>query len=80
MQVNESKIAFICFHLLFGIGTFQWVTADSNKKIPDPLSLVVYNLCSVLSPRATPPTPSLTRSMAIVIPRILNFGKKTQTL
>jgi hypothetical protein len=32
MQVNESKIAFICFHLLFGIGTFQWVTADSNKK------------------------------------------------
>jgi hypothetical protein len=33
---------------------------------------------SVLSPRATPPTPSLTRPMAIVVPQILNFGKKTQ--
>jgi hypothetical protein len=33
MKANERKIAFICFHLLFRIGTFQWVTADSNKKI-----------------------------------------------
>jgi hypothetical protein len=33
MKTNERKIAFICFHLLFRIGTFQWVTADSNKKI-----------------------------------------------
>jgi hypothetical protein len=33
MQINESKIAFICFYLFFGIGTFQWVTADKNKKI-----------------------------------------------
>jgi hypothetical protein len=37
MKGNESKIAFFSFHLLFRIGTFQWVTADSNKKI---LSLV----------------------------------------
>jgi hypothetical protein len=33
MKGNESKIAFICFHFLFGIGTFQQVTADSNKKM-----------------------------------------------
>jgi len=32
MQINESKIAFICFYLFFGIGTFQCVTADKNKK------------------------------------------------
>ena len=30
---NESKIAFISFYLLFKIEAFQWVTADSNKKI-----------------------------------------------
>jgi hypothetical protein len=33
MKINESKSAFICFHFLFRIGTFQWVMADSNKKI-----------------------------------------------
>jgi hypothetical protein len=33
MKGNENKIAFIFFHFLFRIGTFQWVTADSNKKI-----------------------------------------------
>jgi hypothetical protein len=33
MKGNKSKIAFICFHFLLRIGTFQWVTADSNKKI-----------------------------------------------
>ena len=33
MKRNESKIAFICFHFLLRIGTFQWVTADLNKKI-----------------------------------------------
>jgi len=32
MQINESKIAFICFYLLFGIEPFQCVTADKNKK------------------------------------------------
>jgi hypothetical protein len=26
-------MAFISFHFLFRIGPFQWVTADSNKKI-----------------------------------------------
>jgi hypothetical protein len=38
MKTNERKIAFICFHLLFRIGTFQWVTADSNKKFPSAIS------------------------------------------
>jgi hypothetical protein len=32
MKGKESKTAFIFFHLFFGIGTFQRVTADSNKK------------------------------------------------
>jgi hypothetical protein len=31
LQINESKKAFICFHLLFGIGTFQWVTSEKIK-------------------------------------------------
>jgi hypothetical protein len=29
----ESKFPFISFYLFFGIGAFQWVTADSNKKL-----------------------------------------------
>jgi hypothetical protein len=33
MKGNESKWAFICFQQFFRIGTFQRVTADSNKKI-----------------------------------------------
>jgi hypothetical protein len=41
MKANESKTGFhflsfpfISFYLLFGIGTFQRVTPDSNKKNP----------------------------------------------
>jgi hypothetical protein len=34
MKGNERKIAFISFHLFFRNGTYQWVTADSNKKNP----------------------------------------------
>jgi hypothetical protein len=34
MQINESKIAFICFHFLFRIWTFQRVTGEKVKKIP----------------------------------------------
>ena len=32
MKGNESKWAFICFQQFFRIGTFQRVTADSNKE------------------------------------------------
>jgi hypothetical protein len=32
MKGNERKKSFFFFHFLFGIGTFQWVTTDSNKK------------------------------------------------
>jgi hypothetical protein len=39
MKGKESKRAFIRFHLLFGIGTFQRVTEDSNKKILFPVTL-----------------------------------------
>jgi hypothetical protein len=38
MKANERKIAFISFQKLFIIHTFQWVTADSNKKIPSAIS------------------------------------------
>jgi hypothetical protein len=31
VQINESKIAFICFHLFFRIGTFQRVTSEKIK-------------------------------------------------
>src|SRR5271156_4047085 len=30
-MITPNKIAFFCLRLFFGIGTFQWVTADSNK-------------------------------------------------
>jgi hypothetical protein len=33
MKEKESKLAFICFHLFLGIGTFQRVTAKKIKKI-----------------------------------------------
>jgi hypothetical protein len=52
MQIVESKNAFICFYLLFGIGSFQWVTTDSSKKIRTPLSRLFDSLL----------TPSLDRS------------------
>jgi hypothetical protein len=32
-SINASKTAFFCFLLFFRISTFQWVMADSNKKI-----------------------------------------------
>jgi hypothetical protein len=54
MQINESKIAFIVFHLFFQKGTFQCVTADSNKKIAF-LSSSRRRLCS------TPPSNALHR-------------------
>jgi hypothetical protein len=36
MQINESKFAFIYFHFLFRIGTFQWVAREKNIKISPP--------------------------------------------
>ena len=36
-KINASKIAFFYYRLFFGIGSFQWVTADSNKNfLPSP--------------------------------------------
>jgi hypothetical protein len=46
MKGNKRKKAFISFYLFFRIGTFQWVTADSNKKL-----LVLFRLRDVLSAR-----------------------------
>src|ERR1700722_378821 len=34
MKGNERNFAFISFQQFFGISAFQWVTVDSNKKIP----------------------------------------------
>ena len=54
MQINESKIAFICFLLFFQIGTFQRVTDDLNKKIFARVTLCLNcnNRISLLSPRS----------------------------
>jgi hypothetical protein len=36
-KLNASKIAFFYYRLFFVIGSFQWVTADSNKNfLPSP--------------------------------------------
>src|SRR5580692_10679066 len=35
-KANKRKIAFICFHYFFRIGTFQWVTAEKDKKVFSP--------------------------------------------
>jgi hypothetical protein len=47
-QINTSNFGFFCFYLFlrlfFRIETFQWVTADSNKKISLPLDSPV-RLC-----------------------------------
>jgi hypothetical protein len=32
LRVVYAPIAFICFYLFFGMGPFQCVTADKNKK------------------------------------------------
>jgi hypothetical protein len=53
MKGNERKKAFISFHFLFGIWTFQWVTADSNKK--NFLSAQVRSKRITLSCGHTPP-------------------------
>ena len=60
----------------FESGLFNELRPIQMKKFLAPY----LGLCttSVLPPRATPPIPSLTRPMAIVVARILNFGKKTQ--
>jgi hypothetical protein len=34
MRISVSKLAIVYWRLFFRIGTFQWVTADSNKKNP----------------------------------------------
>jgi hypothetical protein len=48
MQINESKIAFICFLLFVRIGAFQWVTANPNKK-SFPVSHCISNVATALS-------------------------------
>jgi hypothetical protein len=36
MQVKTSKKAWISLFFFGGIWTFQWVTAEKNKKLPPP--------------------------------------------
>jgi hypothetical protein len=83
MQAKESKNAFVCFHLFFGIGTFQWVTADSNKKIRLRLKLarrvVIGNVSSSRDSSSRPgcrPKRGSIPSMRTCIPLVSGFGKQ----
>ena len=54
MKGNESKIAFISFYFLFRIWTFQWVTANSNKKKPFlPFHPTYYNIRTLITSEQT---------------------------
>jgi hypothetical protein len=78
MKTNESKIAFFSFHLLFRIGTFQWVTADSNKKNPFPCHTVAQiSQIAFLSPALAAGRRVIhIRSAEIRLARIQFFRKK----
>src|SRR5580700_5331195 len=39
IQINPRKIAWISLDLFGGIGAFQWVTANPNKKNSSPVTL-----------------------------------------
>jgi hypothetical protein len=59
MKGNKRKKAFISFYLFFRIGTFQWVTADSNKKTLGPFPPArrpQRAACSNVIPYPFPPT------------------------
>ena len=57
-KINASKIAFFYLRLFFPIETFQWVIADSNKKIWPPVSGLAQNVLghnrAFLSPPRAP--------------------------
>jgi hypothetical protein len=49
IKANKRKQkAFICFHLFFRIGTFQWVTGEKNHFKSDLVSGCVSNVSSAL--------------------------------
>jgi hypothetical protein len=83
MKGNKRKKAFISFYLFFRIGTFQWVTADSNKK-----TLVLFRLRDVLSARLAQtsfpilfrPPPPLKSDRQKHITRASVFAKQLPTL
>src|ERR1700677_4733039 len=59
MKGNKRKKASISFYLFFRIGTFQWVTADSNKKTLGPFPPArrpQRAACSNVIPYPFPPT------------------------
>jgi hypothetical protein len=85
MQIKNSKIACIGYQPFFGIGTFQGVTGESNKKNPLRLSSRL-GLCAE-TPQTLVPLFLLTGRRARrgiypasrkFIPRILDSGKELQ--
>jgi hypothetical protein len=60
MKTNKRKTAFISFYFFFGIGTFQKVTLDSNKK-----NSSLFNSPSRLCRRASNAVGSALRSLVI---------------
>jgi hypothetical protein len=78
-QIEPNKIAWIYLVLFVRIGTFQWVTANPNKKsFPRVTLCLKYYMCFVSF--ATPPraasTETLNRPAERAIAHILTFEKK----
>jgi hypothetical protein len=81
MQVNEGKIAFICFHLFFRIEPFQRVTSEKNKKIPCCLNSppgLRSNVSNSTQPRSSAqPSPSpVNESSSIICSTIFWFWQE----
>jgi hypothetical protein len=80
VQVNESKIAFICFHEFFRIEPFQRVTSEKNKKNSFPRNSRLGLQSNHVKEHATPsdaqlsPSPVNESSLNIVA-RSSGFGK-----
>jgi hypothetical protein len=48
MKAKWLSFPFICFHLFFRIGVFQWFTTDSNNFFP--ISRRHPKLCAIVMP------------------------------
>jgi hypothetical protein len=63
MKTKGLFIPFICFHLFFRIGVFQWFTTDSNKLFP--ISRAHAKLCATVMPGRASAAP-LAMSMPLI--------------
>jgi hypothetical protein len=63
MKGKWLSFPFICFHLFFRIGVFQWVTTDSNNFFP--ISRPHAKLCAAVMPGRASAAP-LAMSMPLI--------------